>query len=403
MAGPVVKMIQLMTSSSFESVIRFFGIFLLVKALPLDVFGEYSIIIAFAAITATIVNFGGYNLIMSSKKSVYITYFYEITVTILNTLFLPCLLFIFSFLYDLKFLMICIFFSEHFLVSIQAITYASLLKEKKELLLSLIRTIVALLFLLVCFLLTYFEFSEKFFIILYMLYSFFTCLIYISSVIYSSNQEVKFFFPCIKEYHHRLKGGVWFLASGLARSAFFNLDKIIVGYFFSKEITAIYAIAMRINNALFSIVNAALATTESAYYVLNGSDLTKYYKKSIKYSFFISFIISTLGVVTIPFVLKLFPNDYHVIVNYLYLIPIILVLQSVLWNNLNYLNGIRKEKIRLFCMLWGIAMLFILNLASFWLCLKVFPLYIYMVSIIFIFIYSFSKVRNESRKSLLKI
>nr|MCD1256831.1 multidrug transporter MATE [Vibrio cholerae] len=80
MAGPVAKMIQLMTSSSFESVIRFFGIFLLVKAMPLGVFGEYSIIVAFAAITATIVNFGGYNLIMSSKKSVYITYFYEIAV-----------------------------------------------------------------------------------------------------------------------------------------------------------------------------------------------------------------------------------------------------------------------------------------------------------------------------------
>lgn len=181
-----------------------------------------------------------------------------------------------------------------------------------------------------------------------MSYSFLTCLTYIYSVIYSSKQEVKIFFPCIKEYHRRLKDGVWFLASGLARSAFFNLDKIIVGYFFSKEITAIYAIAMRINNALFSIVNAALATTESAYYVLKGSDLTKYYKKSVKYSFLISFIISILGVATIPFVLKLFPNDYYVIVNYLYLIPIILVLQSVLWNNLNYLNGIRKEKLGCF-------------------------------------------------------
>ncbi len=403
MAGSVAKMIQLMTSSSFESVIRFFGIFLLVKALPLDAFGEYSIIVAFAAITATIVNFGGYNLIMSSEKSVNVIYLYEIAVTTLNTLILPFLLFAFSFIYDLTLLIICIFFSEHFLVSIQAITYASLLKEKKELLLSLIRTIVALLFLLVCILLTYFEFSERIFIILYILYSFLTCLIYIASVIYSSKKEVKFLFPCIKHYHLRLKDGVWFLASGLARSAFFNLDKIIVGYFFSKEITAIYAIVMRINNALFSIVNAALATTESAYYVLRDSDLAKHYKRTIKYSFFISFIMSTLGFAAIPFVLKLFPNDYYVITDYLYLMPIILVLQSVSWNNLNYLNGIRKEKIRLFCMLWGVVILFILNLASFLLSLKLFPLYIYMVSILFIFIYSFVKVRNESRKSLFKI
>lgn len=132
MAGSVAKMIQLMTSSSFESVIRFFGIFLLVKALPLDAFGEYSIIVAFAAITATIVNFGGYNLIMSSEKSVNVIYLYEIAVTTLNTLILPFLLFVFSFIYDLTLLIICIFFSEHFLVSIQAITYASLLKEKKN-------------------------------------------------------------------------------------------------------------------------------------------------------------------------------------------------------------------------------------------------------------------------------
>ncbi len=369
---------------------------MLVKALSLESFGEYSIIVSVAAITATVVNFGGYNLIMSSKKEVKEIYFSEILLTLLNTFFLISLLLLLSLLYDLSLLVFSIFLAEHFIVSIQAITYASLLKERNELVLSLVRTTISLFFLLVCALLSYVDSSESFFIILYVLYSFFSCLIYIYSVIYSSNKKIIFTLPCISEYQFRLKDGVWFLASGLARSAFFNIDKVIVGFFFSKETTAIYAIAMRMHNALFSIVNSALATTESAFYNLRNSELKNHYKKSFKYSFCISFMISLFGVFTIPFLIKLLPNDYSIIVNFLYVISITLIFQSILWNNLNYFNGIRKERVRLLCMMLGIIVLFLLNGGNFLFSLGIFPLYIYMISILFILLYSFSKVDNES-------
>ncbi|HGH6016752.1 TPA: multidrug transporter MATE, partial [Vibrio mimicus] len=132
-----------MTSSLFESIVRFLGICMLVKALSLEEFGEYSIIVSIAAITATLVNFGGYNLIMSSQKETKEIYFSEVFVTLLNTLVLISLLTFFSLFYDVSLLIVSVFLSEHFLVSIQGITYSSLLKERKELVLSLVRTSVA--------------------------------------------------------------------------------------------------------------------------------------------------------------------------------------------------------------------------------------------------------------------
>ncbi|ENM5867661.1 oligosaccharide flippase family protein, partial [Vibrio mimicus] len=251
MTGTVAKMIQLMTSSLFESIVRFLGICMLVKALSLEEFGEYSIIVSIAAITATLVNFGGYNLVMSSQKETKEIYFSEVFVTLLNTFVLISLLTFFSLFYDVSLLIVSVFLSEHFLVSIQGITYSSLLKERKELVLSLVRTSVAILFLLVCAIFSYVESSENVFISLYVAYSFISCAIYIISVIYIDSKKINIVFICINEYQFRLKDGIWFLSSGLARSAFFNIDKVIVGFFFNKEITAIYAITMRIYNALF--------------------------------------------------------------------------------------------------------------------------------------------------------
>ncbi len=396
MTGTVAKMIQLMTSSLFESIVRFLGICMLVKALSLEEFGEYSIIVSIAAITATLVNFGGYNLVMSSQKETKEIYFSEVFVTLLNTFVLISLLTFFSLFYDVSLLIVSVFLSEHFLVSIQGITYSSLLKERKELVLSLVRTSVAILFLLVCAIFSYVESSENVFISLYVAYSFISCAIYIISVIYIDSKKINIVFICINEYQFRLKDGIWFLSSGLARSAFFNIDKVIVGFFFNKEITAIYAITMRIYNALFSVVNSALAATESAFYHLRNSELKNHYLNSLKYSFGISLIISLVAIITIPILVRLFPSDYHIIVDFLYLISITLVLQSVLWNNLNYFNGIRKERIRLFCMILGMTSLFILNGVNLSFSLEIYPLYIYTMSIVFILLYSFGKVSNES-------